>query len=90
MTLTTSHEAAHSRSYILEVVLEHLHENLLISHSPSQISDNNSHMVDCIHGPKDETHVLVVHEEHFDLHMLEEDQAPEFPLGESHTFMEEK
>ena len=33
---------------------------------------------------------MMVHEEHFDLHMLEEDQAPEFPLGGSHTFMEEK
>ena len=33
---------------------------------------------------------MMVHEEHFDLHMLEEDQASEFPLGESHTFMEEK
>ena len=32
---------------------------------------------------------MMVHEEHFDLHMLEEDQAFEFPFGASNTFMEE-
>ena len=33
---------------------------------------------------------MVVHEEHSDLHMIEEDQLFDFPLGKSHTLMEEE
>ena len=32
---------------------------------------------------------MVVHEEHVDLQMFEEDQAFESPFGASHTFMKE-
>ena len=32
---------------------------------------------------------MVVHEEHADFQMFEEDQAFEFPFGAGHTFMEE-
>ena len=47
-------------------------------------------MDDCIHGSKEEPHVMVVHDKHYDLHILEEDQSFEFPLRERHTFMEEE
>ena len=37
----------------------------------------------------EESHVMVVHEEHANLKMFEEDKAFEFPFGSSHTLMDE-
>ena len=33
---------------------------------------------------------MVVHDEDYDLHILEEDQSFEFPIRERHTFVEEE
>ena len=74
LELVTTYDSLKSTQNALQeskIHIEKLHENFPIFHSPSYISDRHSHMVDFIHGPKEEPHVMAVHEVHFALHMVE-------------------
>ena len=70
--------------------IEKLHQELHISHIPSYTSIILSHMVYCILVSKEEPQFMVLHEEHVYSQMFEQDQAFEFPLRESHTFIEDE
>ena len=56
-----SFNITHSALQESDIHIEQLYEKFPRSHSPSYILDRNSHMVDFIHGPKEEPHVMVVH-----------------------------
>ena len=86
----TTHDSLKSTQNALQeskIHIEKLHEIFSIFHSPSYISDRHSHMVDFIHGPKEEPHVMVLHEENLNLHVFEEiaathDEDQELVLSE--------
>ena len=88
MTTHYSLRSTQSSLFDSNLDIEKLHQELKRSHIFSYTSISPSHMVDCILGSKEEPHVMVVHEEHADLKMFEEDREFEFPFGASHTFME--
>ena len=66
-------KSTHSGHQESEIQIEQLHEKLERSHSPSYIYASPSHMVDCIHGSKEDPHVMIEHEVHFYFQFLGED-----------------